>query len=94
MVDYQMLVSWPSPHGQDMPLSRNALETSVFQPAFQKRSRTGLHATFSGGREKKFIEMFGSVLAGDGIVWGPAFQVEIDVLDPSAWFGMPSKYID
>ena len=89
-----MFVSWPSAHGQDMPLSLHTLETSVFQPAFEKGARTRLHAAFSGGRKEDFVEILGRVLAGDGIVWGPAFQVEIDEFGPSAWLNMPSKDIN
>ena len=74
-----------------MSLSRNVLETRVFQPAFEKRSRARLHAAFSRGFEKCGVEVFRSEVWCERTVWRVPFQVEIDAFDPATWFGMSSE---
>lgn len=83
-----MFVSGPSAHGPDVPFGPHVFEAGVVEPAFEVRARTGLHAAFVGGGEVDFVEDFGSVFFGEGVVWGPPFEVEIDALDPAAWYGV------
>lgn len=89
LVTYQMFVSGPGAHGPDVPFGPHVLEAGVFQPAFEVRARTGLHAAFVGGGEVDSVEDFGGVFFREGVVRGAPFEVEVDALDPAAWYGVP-----
>lgn len=89
LVTYEMFVSGPGAHGPDVPFGPHVLEAGVFQPAFEVRARTGLHAAFVGGGEVDSVEDFRGVFFREGVVRGAPFEVEVDALDPAAWYRVP-----
>ena len=86
-----MFVSGPGPHGPNVLLGLDVREPGLLQEGFENRSRTRIEAALSGRLEEELVEVFGSVILGEGVVRRLPFHVEINVFDPSAWPGVPDK---
>ena len=88
---YQMFVSRPGSHGPNVLLRLDVREPGLLQQCFKYGSRTRVQADLSGGHDEQFVEVFGSVFLGEGLVRRLPLQVEIDEFNPSACLGMPDK---
>ena len=88
---YQMFVRGPCPHGPNVLLGLDVREPGLLHQCFENGSGAWVEAAFSGRHEEQFVEVFGSVVRGEGVVWGLPFQIEINVFDPSAWPGVPEE---
>ena len=88
---YQVFVSGPGPHGPNVLLGLDVREAGLLHQRFENGSRTRVQAALSGRQEEQFVEVFGSVLLGEGVVRRLPFQVEVDVFHPSAWLGVPDR---
>ena len=87
-----MFVSRPGPHGPHVLLRPDVREAGLLHQRFEHGSRAGFQAALPGRHEEDLVEVFGSVVRGEGAVRRIPFEVEINVFDPSAWLGMPDKY--
>ena len=86
-----MFVSRPRPHGPKVLLGLDIRKSGLLHQCLENGSGTRVQAAFSRGHEEQFVEVFGSVILGKGVVRRLPFQVEINVFNPSAWLGVPDK---
>ena len=86
-----MFVRRPCPHGPNVLLGLDVREPGLLHQCFENGSGAWVEAAFSGRHEEQFVEVFGGVVRGEGVVRGLPFHVEVNVFDPSAWPGVPDE---